>query len=100
MVQLLQNNLPAILIVGLVVLLLGFLIFRHRQRVRLTDNGEPGVADQFGIRLSNGYTVTTRLLGRGQQGGGNVQLHRPNPSTAGPNPAPDELMMCGGVAEP
>ena len=69
-------------------------------RVRLTDNGEPGVADQFGIRLSNGYTVTTRLLGSGQHGGGNVQLHRPNPSTAGPNPAPDELTMCGGVAVP
>jgi hypothetical protein len=69
-------------------------------RVRLTDNGEPGVADQFGIRLSTGYVVTTRFLGAGQHGGGNVQLHEPNPSTTGPNPAPDETMMCGGVATP
>ena len=69
-------------------------------RVRLVDNGEPGVADQFGIRLSTGYVVTTRLLGAGLQGGGNVQLHDPNPSTAGPSPAPDEATMCGGVPEP
>ena len=69
-------------------------------RVRLIDNGEPGVADQFGIQLSNGYSVTTRLLGAGLHGGGNVQLHGPNPSTSGPNPAPDESTMCGGVPEP
>jgi hypothetical protein len=69
-------------------------------RVRLIDNGEPGVADQFGIRLSNGYVVTTRLLNAGSGGGGNVQLHDPNPSTTGPNPSPDEATMCGGVAAP
>ena len=69
-------------------------------RVRLDDNGEPGVADQFGIRLSNGYVVTTRLLGGGQHGGGNVQLHGPNPSTSGPSPAPNESAMCAGVAQP
>ena len=69
-------------------------------RVRLVDNGEPGVADLFGIRLSNGYSVTTRLLGRGMHGGGNVQLHDPNPSTAGPDPSPDEFTMCHGVEEP
>lgn len=70
-------------------------------RVRLVDNGEPGIADQFGIRLSNGYAaVTTRLLGGGGPGGGNVQLHDPNPSTVGPIPSPDELTMCGGVPEP
>jgi hypothetical protein len=69
-------------------------------RVRLIDNGEPGVADQFGIRLSNGYVVTTRLLNAGGGGGGNVQLHDPNPSTTGPNPSPDEATMCGGVAAP
>src|SRR5437899_8691972 len=63
-------------------------------RVRLIDNGEPGVADQFGIQLSTGYAVTTRLLGAGQHGGGNVQLHEPNPSTTGPNPAPNESTMC------
>jgi hypothetical protein len=69
-------------------------------RVRLVDNGEPGVADQFGIRLSNGYVVETRLLNGGQNGGGNVQLHEPNPSTSGPDPSPDEATMCNGVAAP
>jgi hypothetical protein len=69
-------------------------------RIRLIDNGEPGTADQFGIRLSTGYSVTTRLLNAGSHGGGNIQLHDPNPSTTGPNPSPTEQMMCGGVAEP
>ena len=69
-------------------------------RVRLVDNGEPGVADLFGIRLSNGYSVPARLLGRGMHGGGNVQLHDPNPSTTGPTPSPSEDAMCNGVAEP
>lgn len=69
-------------------------------RVRLVDNGEPGLADQFGIRLSNGYWLTTRLLNNGQKGGGNVQLHEPNPSTSGPDPAPSEQEMCNGVEAP
>lgn len=69
-------------------------------RIRLVDNGEPGTADQFGIRLSTGYVVTTRLLNSGMHGGGNVQLHGPNPSTAGPSPSPDELTMCRDVAAP
>jgi hypothetical protein len=64
-------------------------------RVRLVDNGEPGVADQFGIQLASGYHVSTRLLNNGQNGGGNVQLHEPNPSTTGPDPAPDLGTMCG-----
>lgn len=69
-------------------------------RVRLVDNGEPGLADQFGIRLSNNYWIPTRLLNRGQKGGGDVQLHEPNPSTTGPDPSPDEATMCNGVAAP
>jgi hypothetical protein len=69
-------------------------------RVRLVDNGEPGVADLFGIRLSNGYSVTPRLLGQGLKGGGNVQLHDPNPSTAFTGTPPTESTMCNGVAEP
>ena len=69
-------------------------------RVRLIDNGEPGTADQFGIQLSTGYLVSTRLLNAGVHGGGNVQLHGPNPSTSGPNPAPNESMMCSGVPAP
>jgi len=69
-------------------------------RIRLIDNGEPGVADQFGIRLSTGYVVTTRLLNAGSGGGGNIQLHGPNPSTVGPNPSPSESAMCGVVTAP
>jgi hypothetical protein len=60
----------------------------------MEDNGEPGINDQFGIRLDNGYLVTARTIG-----GGNVQLHKPNPSTTGPIPPPDELQMCGDLAE-
>ncbi len=71
-----------------------------RFRVRLIDNGEPGRDDQFGIRLSNGYVVTTRSLAGTDPGGGNVQLHEPNPSTTGPVPPRDEFTMCGGVEGP
>jgi hypothetical protein len=69
-------------------------------RVRLIDNGEPGTADQFGIRLSNGYVVTTRTLNAGKHGGGNVQLHGPNPSTTGPKPSPVDELWCNGVLAP
>jgi len=73
---------------------------RVRFRVKMEDNGEPGRADRFGIRLSNGYVVPTRLLGAGGPGGGNVQLHKPNPSTTAPNPFPSIAAMCGGVPSP
>src|SRR5437667_3066824 len=63
--------------------------FGVRFRVRMEDNGEPGGADRFGLRLSNGYILTTRELGDpGPNGGGNIQLHKPNPSTTGPTPLP------------
>src|SRR5256885_1053593 len=71
-----------------------------RFRVRMEDNGEPGRLDRFGIRLSNGYLVSTRLLGDGGPGGGNIQLHKPNPSTFGPDPQPTEAQMCGGLETP
>jgi hypothetical protein len=64
------------------------------------DNGEGSNApckDEFGIRLDNGYLVSTRPLANADQGGGNVQWHKPNPSTGGANGG-DEL--CGGVANP
>jgi hypothetical protein len=69
-------------------------------RIRLVDNGEPGVADTFGIRLSNGYLVTSRPLNQGQGGGGNVMLHEPNPSTTAPSPPPSEAQMCFGLEAP
>ena len=71
-----------------------------RFRVRMEDNGEPGTTDRFGIRLSNGYYVPTRPLGNGGPGGGNIQLHKPNPSTVAPDPSPDEVTMCGDLATP
>jgi hypothetical protein len=71
-----------------------------RFRVRMEDNGEPGINDRYGIRLSNGYLVTTRNLAQGGPGGGNIQLHKPNPSTTGPQPPPSESEMCGELATP
>ncbi len=47
---------------------------------RLIDNGEPGGADQFGLKLSNSYSVPVLTLGTARPGG-NVQLHRGNAST-------------------
>jgi hypothetical protein len=71
-----------------------------RFRVRLEDNGEPGRNDRLGIRMSNGYHLTTRSLGADGPGGGNIQLHKPNRSTFGPDPAPDEGTMCPFLATP
>ena len=58
--------------------------------MRATDNGEPGTSDEFVIRLrKSGVTVYTteaddsHQLGGGEGGGGNIQLHKPNPSTTG-----------------
>jgi hypothetical protein len=67
--------------------------------VRAKDAGEPGVNDQFDIRLTNpstGFPVydtatecSPHYLGSsapcspGNGGGGNIQLHKPNPSTSG-----------------
>src|SRR5207247_4136469 len=66
--------------------------FTARFRVRMEDNGEPGGSDRFGVRLDNGYDVSTRELGPPGEtgGGGNIQLHKENKSTKGPSPAPTE----------
>jgi hypothetical protein len=57
--------------------------------LRVTDNGEPGDDDEFVIQLrKNGDIVYTTVfdsdhsLGGSGSGGGNIQLHKPNPSTA------------------
>ncbi len=54
------------------------------------DTGEPGVDDEFTIRLKqSGVIVYTtegdsdHTLGGPGPGGGNIQLHNPNPSTMG-----------------
>jgi hypothetical protein len=60
--------------------------------VRAHDAGEPGTEDQFDLRLSQGgvmiYTTENEPgapheLNDGNGGGGNIQLHKPNPSTTG-----------------
>jgi hypothetical protein len=59
--------------------------------VRAKDAGEPGTNDEFDIRLAkNGVIVYTtendpgpHKLNDGNGGGGNIQLHKPNPSTWG-----------------
>jgi hypothetical protein len=68
-------------------------------RVRLVDNGEPGVASEFGIIVNGAvpYHVSTRLLNNGMGGGGDVQLHKDNPSTT-PPALTTEAGMCGVLA--
>jgi hypothetical protein len=64
--------------------------------VVVRDAGEPGVADEFDIQLKrqNGTIAYSTFgwdtsgeyphkLGGGTGGGGNIQLHKPNPSTVG-----------------
>jgi hypothetical protein len=69
-------------------------------RARTEDSGEPGIGvDKFGLKLTgvsppyagvSAVVVSTRLLA-----GGNIQLHKPNPSTTGPATPPDEITACG-----
>ncbi len=65
--------------------------------VQARDAGEPGVNDQFDIRLRKfgaivydttqecfpHYLGSTAPCAPGENGGGNIQLHKPNPSTTG-----------------
>lgn len=71
-----------------------------RYRVRTKDNGEPGGLDRFGVEVASiGYVLTTRELGPPGRtgGGGNIQLHKPNPSNTGPLVPPDDFIVCGGT---
>jgi hypothetical protein len=82
-----------------------------RFRMRLVDNGEPGKMDMMGFSIDRAgnvqpgdrfYTVSTRKLANGKGGGGNVQLHKPNPSTTA-SPAMlalKEDQMCGDLNTP
>jgi hypothetical protein len=71
-------------------------------RVRTFDGGEPGIGvDRFGIELTgisppftglHKVVIFTRFLA-----GGNIQLHKPNPSTTGPSLTEDQITAaCGG----
>jgi hypothetical protein len=61
-------------------------------RVRVTDNGEPGKNDIFGIRLTDcndhelyrAGTCDLGASGSGTPAGGNIQLHKGNKSNYGP----------------
>ena len=74
-------------------------------RVTLTDNGEPGTADQFGFVIDTRNQipgprfvfVRSRTLS-----GGNVQLHKDNPSTTASAQmrSLQEWQMCGDLNSP
>jgi hypothetical protein len=71
-----------------------------KYRVRTRDNGEPGGLDRFGYKLTGSFGTfvqPVRDLGPAgpDDGGGNIQLHKPNPSTTGPAVDPDEITACG-----
>ena len=74
-------------------------------RVHLVDNGEPGTSDQFGLVVDNRnqipgdrfFLVRSRNLS-----GGNVQLHKDNPSTTASAQmrSLQEWQMCGDLNSP
>src|SRR5260221_7832818 len=72
-------------------------------RARTEDNADPSPGgrgvDKFGLKLTgvsppwtgmSAVVVSTRLLA-----GGDIELHKPNPSTTGPSTPPDEITACG-----
>jgi hypothetical protein len=72
-------------------------------RARTQDNNDPNPGgrgvDKFGLKItptSGPFTgtpfvvVTTRVLA-----GGDIELHKPNPSTTGPSTPPGEIAACG-----
>lgn len=80
-------------------------------RVRLTDNGEPGNLDQFGIKLARNvapegeypsfeeiYAITPRDLSTFKPGAGNVELHDANGPSSTPAFLEDEFAACGGLS--
>jgi len=74
----------------------------RRFRVTVTDSGEPGTADLFGITIDGTheswgtrfYMVTERNVS-----GGNIQLHRGNPSNTAP-PVVSQTTQCGDLTGP
>ena len=68
-------------------------------RVRTHDGGEPGAGvDRFGLEVqSDTYDARAVVVQTRYLEGGNIQLHKPNPSTTGPNPYPTEEEGCPGT---
>ncbi len=98
--------------------LLGDVFFRVRT-IDAEQQPFPPPKDKFGIKLigqnpdgsSSGvtkYIVATRCLASDSPtfnlstcssvnpGGGDIELHKPNPSTTGPSISPSEFQACGG----
>jgi len=74
-------------------------------RVHLVDNGEPGRNDQFGVVIDNHNQVPGErffLVRSRKLSGGNVQLHKSNPSTTASAAmlALKEWQMCGDLDSP
>jgi uncharacterized repeat protein (TIGR01451 family) len=71
-------------------------------RVRARDRGEPGSLDEFEIRLKKGAVVVYETEPANQLDGGNIALHKPNPSTSGSFggscPAGDSPVQGGDVS--
>lgn len=74
-----------------------------KYRARTEDNNDPNPGgagvDMFGLKLTgvsppyagmSAVVISTRVLG-----GGDMELHKPNPSTTGPSTSPDEITACG-----
>ena len=74
-----------------------------KYRARTEDNNDPNPGgagvDKFGLKLTgvsppyagmSAVVIPTRVLG-----GGDMELHKPNPSTTGPSTPPDEIAACG-----
>lgn len=72
-------------------------------RARTEDNNDPNPGgagvDRFGLKITGvsppftgatAVVVTTRVLA-----GGDIELHKPNPSTTGPSTPPNEITACG-----
>ena len=78
-------------------------------RMRLNDNGEPGKKDEFGIIIDNWHTagerfykVSVRKLNAGDGGGGNIVVHKGNPSNTLSEGlfSLREFEMCGDLDRP
>jgi hypothetical protein len=72
-------------------------------RARTEDNADPNPGgqgiDKFGLKLTgvsppwtgmSAVVIPTRVLA-----GGDIELHKPNPSTTGPSVPPNEINACG-----